>query len=59
MGDGLVPVEYWELQPAYKNFFENGAAVQFNHRLLVLLLFKALHALLFIILSHLSSNELR
>jgi hypothetical protein len=40
MGDGLVPVEYWELQPAYKNFFENGAAVQFNHRLLVLLLLK-------------------
>lgn len=35
MGDGLVPVEYWELEPAYKNLFENGAAVQFNHRLLV------------------------
>ena len=35
MGEGLMPVEYWELEPAHKNFFENGAAVQFNHRVLV------------------------
>eukprot|EP01127_Copromyxa_protea_P018345 TRINITY_DN5752_c0_g1_i3.p1 TRINITY_DN5752_c0_g1~~TRINITY_DN5752_c0_g1_i3.p1 ORF type:complete len:115 (-),score=23.13 TRINITY_DN5752_c0_g1_i3:37-381(-) len=34
MGEGLVPVEYWEMEPKYKNLFENGAAVQFNHRLL-------------------------
>jgi cytochrome c oxidase assembly protein subunit 15 len=34
MGDGLVPPEYWEMKPKYKNFFDNDAAVQFNHRLL-------------------------
>uniref|UniRef100_A0A6B2L3R3 Cytochrome c oxidase assembly protein COX15 n=1 Tax=Arcella intermedia TaxID=1963864 RepID=A0A6B2L3R3_9EUKA len=34
MGNGLVPEEYWDLQPAYKNFFDNGSAVQFNHRVL-------------------------
>jgi hypothetical protein len=35
MGEGIVPPEYWELRPLWKNFFENAAAVQFNHRLLV------------------------
>jgi len=34
MGKGLVPEEYWDIKPKYKNLFENGAAVQFNHRLL-------------------------
>ncbi len=34
MGDGLVPPEYWDMKPKYKNFFDNDAAVQFNHRLL-------------------------
>lgn len=34
MGEGYVPEEYWNLQPAWKNFFENDAAVQFNHRVL-------------------------
>jgi len=32
MGAGLVPAEYGQLQPAWKNFFENPSAVQFNHR---------------------------
>jgi len=34
MGKKLVPEEYWDLEPKYKNLFENGSAVQFNHRLL-------------------------
>ena len=33
MGGRLVPAEYWAL-PGMRNFFENTAAVQFNHRLL-------------------------
>lgn len=33
MGGSLVPAEYWA-QPGLRNFFENTAAVQFNHRLL-------------------------
>lgn len=34
MGEGYVPETYWDLQPSWKNFFENDAAVQFNHRVL-------------------------
>lgn len=34
MGSGLVPVEYAELSPWWQNWFDNGAAAQFNHRLL-------------------------
>jgi cytochrome c oxidase assembly protein subunit 15 len=33
MGGQLVPAEYWAL-PGWRNFFENTAAVQFDHRLL-------------------------
>jgi cytochrome c oxidase assembly protein subunit 15 len=37
MGDKrFTPVEYWEHEPAWKNFFENPAAVQFNHRVLAM-----------------------
>ncbi|HEV8409484.1 MAG TPA: COX15/CtaA family protein [Gemmatimonadaceae bacterium] len=34
MGPGLVPPEYSQLQPFWRNLFENPAAVQFNHRLI-------------------------
>lgn len=34
MGDRLAPPEYAELSPFWLNFFENTAAVQFNHRVL-------------------------
>jgi cytochrome c oxidase assembly protein subunit 15 len=34
MGAGLVPVEYAQLTPFWRNLFENPAAVQFNHRVL-------------------------
>jgi heme a synthase len=34
MGDRLVPAEYAALSPFWRNWFENPAAVQFNHRLL-------------------------
>jgi heme a synthase len=34
MGDRLVPAEYDVLSPWWRNWFENAAAVQFNHRLL-------------------------
>jgi len=33
MGGQLVPAEYWAL-PGLRNFFENTAAVQFDHRVL-------------------------
>jgi cytochrome c oxidase assembly protein subunit 15 len=39
MGDGFVPEEYWFRTPAWKNFTENGPAVQFNHRVLGLTTF--------------------
>jgi len=31
----IDPAEYWSKEPAWKNFFENSATVQFNHRWLV------------------------
>lgn len=34
MGAGLVPPEYGQLTPWWRNLFENPAAVQFNHRLI-------------------------
>jgi heme a synthase len=37
MGEGLVPPGYAQLTPAWRNWFENAAAVQFNHRVLAVL----------------------
>ncbi len=37
MGSGLLPVEYGEQTPWWRNWFDNGAAAQFNHRLLATL----------------------
>jgi heme a synthase len=34
MGDRLLPAEYGALSPWWRNWFENAAAAQFNHRLL-------------------------
>jgi cytochrome c oxidase assembly protein subunit 15 len=34
MADSVVPSEYWDLAPWYRNWFENAAAAQFDHRLL-------------------------
>jgi cytochrome c oxidase assembly protein subunit 15 len=34
MGAGMIPPEYGQLEPYWRNFFENPAAVQFNHRLI-------------------------
>ena len=43
MDDRLVPAGYGDLDPWWRNFFENPAAAQFNHRLLgVLTLLAAL-----------------
>ena len=39
MGSGLVPAEYGQLTPFWRNLFENPAAVQFNHRLVATLTF--------------------
>ena len=33
MGDGLLPREYWTVVSGWRNWFENPAAAQFNHRL--------------------------
>jgi heme a synthase len=37
MDGRLVPEGYWRLEPAWRNLFENVAAVQFHHRLLATL----------------------
>lgn len=34
MGDQLIPDEILEMQPIWRNFFENTATVQFDHRVL-------------------------
>jgi cytochrome c oxidase assembly protein subunit 15 len=34
IADRLMPSEYWDLAPWYRNWFENAAAAQFDHRLL-------------------------
>lgn len=35
MGGRLIPAEYWgDFEPAWRNAFENTAAVQFHHRVL-------------------------
>ncbi|MBL0319584.1 MAG: COX15/CtaA family protein [Alphaproteobacteria bacterium] len=39
MGDHFLPPEYNTLVPFYKNFFENHALVQFNHRILAYVTF--------------------
>jgi cytochrome c oxidase assembly protein subunit 15 len=36
MGDSLVPAGYGQLVPGWRNWFENDAAVQFNHRVLAI-----------------------
>ena len=38
MGGRLAPAEMFDLQPWPRNFFDNAAAVQFNHRVLAILL---------------------
>lgn len=37
MDGQLVPDNYWQMQPAWRNWLENIAAVQFNHRALATL----------------------
>ena len=34
MGDTFIPNDFWDLDPKIKNFFENPATVQFDHRIL-------------------------
>ncbi|MBL8982127.1 MAG: COX15/CtaA family protein [Gemmatimonadetes bacterium] len=41
MGGTLVPTGYWQLSPAWTNWFENAASAQFNHRLLATTTFLA------------------
>ncbi len=36
MGGQLVPLGYSQLEPWWRNWFENAAAVQFNHRVLAM-----------------------
>lgn len=45
MGTTLVPAEYWEVTPWYLNFFENGAAAQFDHRVLATTTYATITAL--------------
>ena len=41
MGAGFVPLEYGMMSPWWKNFFENPATAQFNHRLLAIVMLVA------------------
>ncbi len=34
MGDTLIPLDIWDLNPRYINFLENPVTVQFDHRIL-------------------------
>ena len=45
MGDHLWPGEMFSLSPAWHNFFENAAAVQFTHRMLAVVTFVVLMVL--------------
>ena len=36
MGDDWIPEEILEMQPVWRNFFENTATVQFDHRMLAM-----------------------
>lgn len=36
MGDEWIPAEILDIQPVWKNFFENTATVQFDHRILAM-----------------------
>jgi len=35
MGERIVPSDMFAMEPVWKNFLDNPAAVQFNHRYLV------------------------
>ena len=45
MGERLIPAEYGHLQPFWLNWFENPAAIQFNHRVLAIVTFVVVLAL--------------
>lgn len=45
MGGRVVPKEYLDLEPLDRNFIENDACVQFNHRVLAISTFAAVTAL--------------
>lgn len=45
MDGSLVPAGYTQLRPLYMNWFENIAAIQFNHRALAMITFTAIVAL--------------
>jgi len=45
MDGQLVPEGYFEMQPFYRNFFENIATVQFDHRVLATTTFSSVWAL--------------
>lgn len=52
MGGKLVPDGYLGLEPAHRNFVENDACVQFNHRLLAVSTYAAIVALSTKLLRH-------
>lgn len=58
MGAGLVPAEYSAMSPWWKNWFENGAAAQFDHRLLAIVTLVAVVAC-WTALRHDASDRLR
>ena len=37
MGEGMIPPDYFSVEPYWRNIFENVPAVQFNHRILAII----------------------
>lgn len=58
MADRWIPEEILAMQPKWKNFFENAATVQFDHRLLVSTL-KCHHGFSFTLVEEVQSFHLQ
>jgi cytochrome c oxidase assembly protein subunit 15 len=45
MGEGMIPPDYFSVEPYWRNIFENIPAVQFNHRILAIITLLAIVSL--------------
>jgi cytochrome c oxidase assembly protein subunit 15 len=45
MGEGMIPPDYFSVEPYWRNMFENVPAVQFNHRILAIITLLAIVSL--------------
>ncbi|MBF0162533.1 MAG: COX15/CtaA family protein [Magnetococcales bacterium] len=59
MNDEWIPDGIWRLEPFHRNFFENVATVQWDHRLLATLVFVAVLRFWWVVRRHLVSRTIR